>query len=84
MLVAVVALFGFNYEPLLWAAIVCCVLNAVDEVAIALILPEWDHDVKSAMHALDRLSRPLVSRHRAVAVAWLSRAWIRWPVHQRV
>merc|ERR1711907_303363 len=52
MLVAVVALFGFNYEPLLWAPIICCMLNAVDEIAIALILPEWDHDVKSVVHAL--------------------------------
>ena len=52
MLVAVVALFGFDYEPLLWAAIVGCILNAVDEILIAIVLVEWDHDVKSVVHAM--------------------------------
>ena len=58
MLVAVVALFGFNYKPLLWAAIICCIVNAVDEMIIALTLLEWDHDVKSVVHAL-RLRKAL-------------------------
>merc|ERR1712224_194702 len=52
LLVAVVALFGFGFEPLMWAPIICCIINAIDEIVITLILPVWHHDVKSIPHAL--------------------------------
>ena len=74
MLVAVVALFGFNYKPLLWAAIICCIVNAVDEMIIALTLLEWDHDVKSVVHAL-RLRKALAEGAVGIARGVLRRMY---------
>lgn len=60
LLIAVVALFGYGFAPLLWGPIVCCCLNAIDEIAITLILPEWQHDVKSVWHAMELRQELLV------------------------
>ncbi len=53
LLAATVSLFGFGYGGLLWGAIAFCLINSVEEIVMALILPEWQCDVLSIFHALD-------------------------------
>ncbi len=52
LFVAVVGLFGFAQPTLLWGAIVLCWINSLEEMAMTLVLPEWQHDVLSLAHAL--------------------------------
>ena len=52
LLIATIGLFGFGYTPTLWLAIAFCVLNSVEEIVMTLVLPEWQHDVLSLVHAL--------------------------------
>ncbi|HEY9654504.1 MAG TPA: CDP-alcohol phosphatidyltransferase family protein [Crinalium sp.] len=52
LLIATIGLFGFGYAPTLWLAIAFCVLNSVEEIVMTLVLPEWQHDVLSLVHAL--------------------------------
>ena len=52
LLVATVALFGFDYSPTLWLPIVLCVVNSLEEIVMTLILPEWHCDILSIFHAL--------------------------------
>jgi len=52
LLIATVGLFGFGYAETLWLAIVFCVLNSLEEIAMTAILPKWQHDVLSVFHAL--------------------------------
>lgn len=58
LLVATIALFGFGYANTLWLAIAACWLNTVEEIAMTLILPEWQCDILSIFHAL-KLRRSL-------------------------
>ena len=53
LLVATIALFGFNYAPTLWLAIACCWLNSVEEILMILVLPEWQCDILSLFHGLE-------------------------------
>jgi CDP-diacylglycerol--glycerol-3-phosphate 3-phosphatidyltransferase len=52
LLVATISLFGFGYTPPLWLAIVFCLVNSLEEIAMTLVLPEWQCDVLSIFHAL--------------------------------
>ena len=52
LLIATVGLFGFGYTDTLWLAIGFCVLNSLEEIAMTIILPQWQHDVLSLFHAL--------------------------------
>ncbi|MCU0553127.1 MAG: CDP-diacylglycerol--glycerol-3-phosphate 3-phosphatidyltransferase, partial [Leptolyngbya sp. Prado105] len=52
LLIATIALFGFNYAPTLWAAIVLCWINSLEEIAMTLILPSWKCDVLSLFQAI--------------------------------
>ena len=49
-------------------------LNAVDEISVTLILPAWQHDVKSALHALqirnELTDAPLVDTPPPAAPPW--------------
>jgi phosphatidylglycerophosphate synthase len=53
LLIATVGLFGFGYADTLWLAIVFCLLNTVEEIAMTIILPEWQCDVLSIFHAVN-------------------------------
>lgn len=48
---ATVALFGFGEDRWLWLAIALCLVNSLEEIAITLLLPEWQCDVLSVVHA---------------------------------
>ena len=52
LLAATVGLFGFGYDPILWLAIVLCLINSLEEIAMTLILPQWQCDVLSLFHAI--------------------------------
>jgi CDP-diacylglycerol--glycerol-3-phosphate 3-phosphatidyltransferase len=53
LFVATIALFGFNYAGItLWVAIISGIVHTVEEIAMTIILPEWQHDVLSIFHAL--------------------------------
>lgn len=52
LLIATVGLFGFGYAETLWLAIGFCILNSLEEIAMTIILPQWQHDVLSLFHAL--------------------------------
>jgi phosphatidylglycerophosphate synthase len=52
LLVATISLFGFDRADLLWGAIVLCLVNSLEEIAMVFILPEWHCDVLSLFHAL--------------------------------
>ncbi len=52
LLVATIALFGFNYSKTLWLAIILCVVNSFEEIVMIFILPEWKCDVLSIFHAI--------------------------------
>jgi phosphatidylglycerophosphate synthase len=53
LLVATVRLFGFDDANFLWLAIGMCLLNSIEEIAMTLILTEWQCDVLSIFAALD-------------------------------
>ena len=59
LLVATVSLFGFHNDKALWVAIAFCLINSVEEIAMTLLLPEWQCDVLSLFHAINlrKLSR---------------------------
>lgn len=50
LLVAVIALYGWQASQPLWGAIVLCWLNSLEEIVIALKLPTWQCDVLSLWH----------------------------------
>lgn len=53
LLVAAIALFGYGYGGVtLWIAIGTGILHTLEEIAMTLILPTWQHDVLSLGHAL--------------------------------
>ncbi|OKH19826.1 CDP-diacylglycerol--glycerol-3-phosphate 3-phosphatidyltransferase [[Limnothrix rosea] IAM M-220] len=52
LLIATIALFGFNYAETLWLAIALCWLNTVEEILMTLVLPVWQCDILSLFHAL--------------------------------
>jgi phosphatidylglycerophosphate synthase len=54
LLIATISLFGFNDSAALWLAIALCVINSLEEIVMTLILPEWQCDVLSIFHAIDR------------------------------
>lgn len=59
LLAATLALFGFNSGGIaLWVAILVGIIHTLEEIAMTLILPTWQHDVLSVIHAL-RLRREL-------------------------
>jgi phosphatidylglycerophosphate synthase len=59
LLIATVALFGFNKAGIsLWLAIVVGTIHTFEEIAMTLILPQWTHDVLTIFHAID-LNRKL-------------------------
>ncbi|BAU14473.1 CDP-diacylglycerol--glycerol-3-phosphate 3-phosphatidyltransferase [Leptolyngbya sp. NIES-3755] len=51
LLVSAIALFGFGYAPTLWAAIVLCWINSLEEIVMTFILPVWACDILSVFHA---------------------------------
>lgn len=51
LFIAVVGLFGFAQPMLLWGAIVLCWINSLEEIAMTLVLPQWQHDILSLAHA---------------------------------
>jgi phosphatidylglycerophosphate synthase len=53
LLVATVALFGFGYNRTLWLAIALCLINSLEEILMTLVLPEWQCDVLSLIHAVN-------------------------------
>ncbi len=53
LLVATVRLFGFNDASFLWLAIGMCLINSIEEIAMTLILTEWQCDVLSIFAAID-------------------------------
>lgn len=51
--IAVICWFGFGYAGIaLWLAIGVGLLHTIEEIAMTLILPTWQHDVLSFWHAL--------------------------------
>jgi phosphatidylglycerophosphate synthase len=53
LLIATVRLFGFDDANFIWLAIGMCVINSIEEIAMTLILPEWQCDVLSIFAAID-------------------------------
>ncbi len=55
LLFTTVGLFGFNYShsPTLWLAIFLCLVNSLEEIAMALILPQWHCDVLRIFPAIE-------------------------------
>lgn len=63
LLVATVRLFGFDDASFLWLAIGMCLINSIEEIAMTLILPEWQCDILSIFDAIDlRKSLLVVTR----------------------
>lgn len=58
LLVAILGLFGFGQDQLLWPAIFMGTVNSLEESLMTLILPIWQCDILSVFHAL-RLRQPL-------------------------
>ena len=52
LLIATVALFGFDYTKTLWLAILLCLINSCEEVIMTLLLPQWQCDILSIFHAI--------------------------------
>jgi CDP-diacylglycerol--glycerol-3-phosphate 3-phosphatidyltransferase len=53
LFIAIVALFGFNYAGIaLWLTCITGVFHSLEEIAMTIILPTWQHDVLSIFHAL--------------------------------
>jgi phosphatidylglycerophosphate synthase len=44
-------LLAFHSGALIWAVFGLGIISAIDSMAIKLILPDWQHDVPSALHA---------------------------------
>lgn len=53
LLIATVALFGFDYTKTLWLAIALCLINSIEEILMTLLLPQWQCDLLSIFHAID-------------------------------
>ncbi|VEP13874.1 CDP-diacylglycerol--glycerol-3-phosphate 3-phosphatidyltransferase [Hyella patelloides LEGE 07179] len=53
LLIATVALFGFDYTKTLWLAILLCLINSIEEIIMTLLLPEWQCDLLSIFHAIN-------------------------------
>lgn len=52
--IAIISLFGFNYGGIyLWLTCIAGFIYSVEEIAMTLILPVWQHDVLSIFHALN-------------------------------
>jgi phosphatidylglycerophosphate synthase len=61
LFIATIAIFGFDRAEIsLWIAIVVGIIHTVEEIAMTLILPTWQHDVLSIFHAL-KLKQTLLS-----------------------
>ena len=59
LVAATLTLFGFNSGGIaLWLAILVGIVHTLEEIAMTLMLPIWQHDVLSLIHAL-RLRREL-------------------------
>ena len=53
LFIATIALFGFNYAQItLWLTCIIGTLHTMEEIAMTLILLEWENDVLSIFHAL--------------------------------
>ena len=52
LLIATVALFGFDYTKTLWLAILLCLINSFEEIIMTLLLPQWQCDILSIFHAI--------------------------------
>jgi phosphatidylglycerophosphate synthase len=52
LLIATVGLFGFDYSPTLWLAIILCLVNSLEEIVMTLLLPKWQCDILSVFHAI--------------------------------
>ncbi|MGK7894856.1 MAG: CDP-alcohol phosphatidyltransferase family protein [Xenococcus sp. (in: cyanobacteria)] len=50
LLIATVALFGFDYAPTISLAIALCLINSFEEILMTLLLPEWRCDLLSLFH----------------------------------
>lgn len=62
LLVAAIALFGWGYGGItLWIAILLGCIHTVEEIGMTLILPTWQHDVLSIVHAIHLCQRALPS-----------------------
>jgi phosphatidylglycerophosphate synthase len=61
LLVATVRLFGFNDANFLWLTIGMCLLNSIEEIAMTLILAEWQCDVLSIFAASDLRKNALIT-----------------------
>ena len=53
LLIATVALFGFDYTETLWLTIALCLINSLEEIIMTLLLPQWQCDVLSLFHAIN-------------------------------
>lgn len=53
LIIATIALFGFNYSKTIWLAIVLCIINSLEEIAMTIILPEWQCDLLSIFEAIE-------------------------------
>jgi CDP-diacylglycerol--glycerol-3-phosphate 3-phosphatidyltransferase len=53
LLLATVSLFGFGYATPIWLAIALCLINSLEEIAMTLLLPQWQCDILSIFHALN-------------------------------
>ena len=52
LLVAIVALFGFDRAQIpLWVSCIVGTIHSLEEIAMTLVLPTWTHDVLSIFHA---------------------------------
>lgn len=52
LFIATVALFGFNYAGVaLWLTILVGLVHTIEEILMTLLLPVWQHDVLSIVHA---------------------------------
>lgn len=52
LFIATVALFGFNYAGVaLWLTIIVGLVHTIEEILMTLLLPVWQHDVLSIVHA---------------------------------
>jgi phosphatidylglycerophosphate synthase len=50
---AIIAIFGYDYAGvILWFSCIAGVIHSIEEIAMTLILPVWQHDVLSIFHAL--------------------------------
>lgn len=52
LFIATIALFGFNYAGVaLWLTIIVGLVHTIEEILMTLLLPVWQHDVLSIVHA---------------------------------